>query len=233
VADLAVLTPSRGRPERLYEMVSAVHDLAFGDVEVWVGLDQDDAGAYFEAGFTKHRGFRCRIGPRKSLSGWTNFLAGQALNQPEPPRYLASLGDDHRPRSKGWDVKLIEAIEQLDGPGFAYGNDLLQGANLPTTWVMSSDVYRALGWVMLPALQHMYVDSAVLELGRASNRIAYRPDVIVEHVHPAAGKTDWDESYRESNAPARYAEDRRAFEAWKANGLVEDVAKIEALVYAR
>jgi hypothetical protein len=58
------------------------------------------------------------------------------LAERDPPRYLASLGDDHRPRTKGWDRRLIDAIESLGGaPGIAYGDDKLQGAALPTAWV--------------------------------------------------------------------------------------------------
>jgi betaine-homocysteine S-methyltransferase len=35
--------------------------------------------------------------------------------------------------------------------------------------------------MMLPGCEHMYVDNAVLELGRAANRIAYVPEVVIEH----------------------------------------------------
>ncbi len=90
---------------------------------------------------------------------------------------------------------------------------------------------RALGWMMLPTAQHMYVDNAVLELGRATGRILYRPNVIIEHLHPVAGKAAWDASYRESNADERYVADRTAFEAWRAEQLAVDTAAVEALVY--
>lgn len=213
-------------------MVEAVHSTAGGPVKVVVGLDLDDPADYAETMLGYEGGeVVTYMLERKSLCGWTNRLAQLALDEPNPPRYLASLGDDHRPRTPGWDLKLIEAIEQLDGPGFSYGNDLFQGAKMPTAWVASAEVVRAVGWMMLPTAEHMYVDTAVLELGRETGRIAYRADVIVEHLHYLAGKAVRDESYRQSNSDERYEADRAAFEAWRGGQLAADIAAVEALVY--
>lgn len=237
MADLAIITPSRGRPERLAEMFAAVERTVQMSVEVHVGLDDDDDSGYLDGnyGVSREAGTFDVItarGPRRSLSAWTNDLARFALEGPNPPRYLASLGDDHLPRTPGWDRILIERIEHnMLGPGFAYGNDLLQGGALPTAWVVSAEVVRALGWMMLPACRHMYVDAAVRELGRAADRLWYEPEVIIEHVHPMTGKTPWDSSYRESNAPERYDEDRQAFERWVDGQLEQDAATLQALRY--
>jgi hypothetical protein len=224
MADLVVITPSRHRPRQLNELAHAVWETTEGRVEV-VGLVDDD-----DPQRAAYKALGCDIwtGPRKSLSGWTNFAAGILLDG-NGYRYLASLGDDHRPRGRDWDLRLIAAIEALDGPGIAYGNDLYQGERIPTAWVVSAEVVRAVGWMMLPACAHMYVDTAVLDLGRAAGRIAYRPDVVIEHLHPYAGKGDWDASYRESNTAARFEADRQAFEAWKRDGLEADAAKVKAL----
>lgn len=231
MADLVVITPSRGRPRQLNELAHAVTQTTGGRAEVLglVDLDDPQRAAY--------RALPCRIwtGERKSLSAWTNYAADQLLHgiaQADRPRYLASLGDDHRPRTRDWDLRLIEAIEALPGPGIAYGNDLLQGGAKPTAWVVAADLVRAVGWMMPPGCQHMYVDDAVRELGRVAGRIAYRPGVVIEHLHPAAGKAGWDDSYRESNTPARYEADRQAFEAWKRDGRAADVAKVQALGWA-
>jgi len=238
MADLAVIVPTRGRPERFAELVTSVHRTAVGSVEIWPGIDTDDPSDYLSPlrGLPGAEMIVGTRGGRRSLSAWTNDLAERALDglMGEPPRYLASLGDDHLPRTTAWDRTLIEAIETLPGGvGIAYGNDLLQGPDLPTAWVVSADLVRAVGWMMLPTCAHMYVDNAVLELGRAAGCIAYRPDVVIEHLHPAAGKAAWDDSYRASNAAARHQADRQAFDAWRGAGLAGDVAKVKALVEAR
>ena len=230
VADLAVIVPTRGRPRRFLEMLEAIDRTAETDVAVWLGVDEDDdVAAYRDVVRPRGRGdVFLNTGQRHSLSGWTNALATLALQTPDPPRFLASLGDDHRPRTPGWDRRLIEAIDELGGSGIAYGNDLFQGERLPTAWVVSADIVRSLGWMMLPSCAHMYVDTATLMLGRALDRIAYCPDVVIEHVHPMAGKTPWDASYRESNAGPRYDADREAFEAWERDGLDRDVERVRS-----
>jgi hypothetical protein len=224
VPDLVIITPTRGRPDRFAGLVDAVRATCALDVQVWAGIDNDDPADYGQAcGADLVVAFR---GARRSLSGWTNHLARIAVESDNPPRYLASLGDDHRPRTPHWDRKLAAAIEAMPGPGIAYGDDLLQRAQLPTAWMVSVEAVQAVGWMMLPTCEHMYVDNAVLELGRAAGRIAYRPDAVIEHLHPVAGKTAWDESYRETNHAARFAADREAFLAWKQTGMVADVAKL-------
>jgi hypothetical protein len=226
VADLVVITPSRGRLRQLNELAYAVWHTTAGRVDVLGLVDDDDPQR------AAYKALDCRIwtGPRRSLSDWTNFAAAQLLTGgPTAPRYLASLGDDHRPQTHDWDLKLIEAIGSFGGSGIAYGNDLLQGARLPTAWVVSADIVSRLGWMMLPTCRHMYVDNAVLELGRALGRIAYMPHVVIEHLHPLAGKAPVDESYRESNSAERYAEDRAAFEAWMRDGLAADADKVRPM----
>jgi hypothetical protein len=41
--------------------------------------------------------------------------------------------------------------------------------------------------------------------------LTYLEDVIIEHMHPVAGKADWDEGYREVNAQEVYSADALAY----------------------
>lgn len=226
MTDLAVIVPSRGRPQRMAELADAITEKSTVDVHLVVCLDDDDKWhATYLADLDQRDNVRILHGPRKSLSAWTNYAAKRVLDT-DNPHYLASLGDDHRPRTHGWDARLIDAIQALGRPGMAYGNDLLQGRNLPTAWLMSASIVEALGWMMLPECEHMYVDAAMLALAQAADCARYRPDVIIEHLHPLAGKTQWDESYRESNSPMRYAADETAFAVWKAERLAADAQRI-------
>ena len=237
MADLVVITPSRGRPRQLNELAHAVAATTSGRVEV-VGLVDDD-----DPERAAYKALTLPViwtGPRRSLSAWTNYAAGVLLDRSAPwghrdgtPAFLASLGDDHRPRTQDWDLILTEAIRSLGGPpGFAYGNDLFQGANLCTAWVVSAEIVRALGWMMLPGCSHMFVDNAILALGQATGRILYRPDVVIEHLHPAAGKAELDETYAAASTAERYADDQASFTWWQRNGMAGDVATLRHLSIA-
>jgi hypothetical protein len=130
--------------------------------------------------------------------------------------FLAFMGDDHRPRTQGWDIAIQEELSKL-GTGLAYGNDLIQGAGLPTAVFMTADIVRTLGGMVPPNMIHLYLDNFWLELGRDLNAIAYREDVIIEHLHPIAGKAQWDEQYREVNAQEVYSADAIAFKQYMAS----------------
>lgn len=231
MADLVIIVPTRGRPAQLARLVNAVAGTTCGRAEVLALVDDDDEtrGVYLEYG-ARH-GVHVMIGERQGLVGSTNHGARLALEGDDPPTYLASLGDDHLPRTLDWDVRLIKAIRGMSGPGWAYGNDLLQGERLPTAWVQHADTVRALGWMMLPTLQHMYPDNVVADLGRATDRLAYIGGVIIEHMHPAAGKADVDESYAQSNRAEQYLRDQRAYDAWRDIGMDRDATLVAGMTW--
>ena len=144
------------------------------------------------------------------------------------PRYEAVgfLGDDHRPRTPGWDTRLLAA---LDGrPGVAYGDDLHQGGRLPTAVVISSAIIRTLGYMVPPGQDHLYLDDFWRQLGLDLGRLEYVPDVIVEHCHPNAGKAPWDDGYERVNSPAQNTADSAAYARFMSSAWPEDLARLRA-----
>jgi hypothetical protein len=77
-----------------------------------------------------------------------------------------------------------------------------------------------------PGAVHLYLDDFWLALGRGIDSIHYLPDVIIEHLHPSAGKAQIDAGYTEVNAPALYESDRAVFNRYLATQLAHDVEKI-------
>lgn len=224
--DLLIITPSRGRPQRLREMLDAVFATAEADTDVAVAIDDDEPADYSPAWQVKHNRVIWFTGHRNTLSRWTNRLA---LDPDIGGKYraLASLGDDHIPRTPGWDRLLLEAIDRMGGTGIAYGDDTIMGERLPTAPVISGDIVKALGWMMLPACSHMCVDLAWKDIGLGADCLAYRPDVTIEHMHWGVSKSALDATYAE--AEARHQEDRDAYAKWQAERMAADVAKVRAL----
>ena len=129
-------------------------------------------------------------------------------------KYLMFMGDDHRPRTDNWDVKIIEALDSL-GTGLAYPNDLFQGKNLATCVAMTQNIAEAMGWAMVPPnMIHLYLDNFWMQLGNDLGALKYLDDVVVEHLHPVAGKAQWDAGYQEVNAEEVYSADAKAFESY-------------------
>lgn len=217
--DVVVIVATRGRPERFAELLGSVAEMSTLDVRVAAGVDDDDPTLprYLELIDSSPVPLSVHVGRRITMGHAVNRTCDIVVDDLRP-RFLASLNDDHRPRTYGWDDLLVCAVRSLDGPGWAYGNDLIQGERLPTAWLQSVEVYDALGWMMYPACAHMYLDDVVREVGRAARRIAYVPEVIIEHLHPIAGKAEWDEGYARENSDLRYREDGAAYERWRSAG---------------
>lgn len=224
--DLLVITPSRLRAARLREMVTATLELSAAQTDIAVCVDEDDPerDAYADICWERRPRVTWHCGPRQSLAGWTNVIASSGARK---YRALASLGDDHLPRTPGWDSLLLAAIDAMGGTGIAYGDDGIFREGLPTAPVISSDIVRALGWMCLPDCRHMAVDLAWKDLGLGAGCLAYVPEVSIEHVHPCAGKAAWDQTYATSEAGKE--EDRAAWERWRETRMADDVARIRAL----
>lgn len=230
--DLVVIVPSRGRPHAVAELAAAFRATREMSTLLVFAIDESDpVQAEYIAAMHAAGGadLGVLIGDSASMVEALNAAATLAATSEPPklrPRAIGFMGDDHRPRTKGWDRAYLDALAAC--PGIVYGNDLIQGAALPTQCAMSTSWVRALGHMAPPVLRHLYVDDYWKRLGLATERITYLPDVVVEHVHPIAGKVAWDEGHRRVNDPAMYEQDRAAFEAyWREFG-ARDLAAVTA-----
>lgn len=208
-ADLAVLVPSRGRPDNLIRLMEAVHKTSRGITHVIAGVDEDDPKlqSYREIPF--HDGDQLHVHSRMNLVDWTNYLAKK---HHQDYNYMASLGDDMVPRTIGWDLKLTGAIEEdFNGTGFSYPWDQVRD-DIPEAYVFSTDIYEALGWIMMPRLNHWYNDNVIADLGHGAGCIRQLRGVIVDHLNVATGKAQVDQTAIDQGA--KIEEDKHIYEQW-------------------
>lgn len=223
---IVVVMPSRGRPRRALQAVEAALGLAaLETTAVVVAIDADDPEilAYRET----------LAGSGAALSVLSGSETGNLVRATNtvslkvagffPRCIIGNLGDDHLVRTEGWDERITEVLHV---PGIAYGNDLLQGEVLPTAPFISARIVTALGWYMLPSLTHMFVDDVWKAIGEDLKRLIYLPDVVIEHMHPGAGKAPNDAGY--DRADASTEADRIAFEEWCLNGRANAVEGVSA-----
>jgi hypothetical protein len=222
---IAILCPTRGRPARFWEMVDAATSTATGHVAIYAAIDTDDPSPYLLPRLDRDDGievkcvFRVRHDPGEKLNG----LAKAALR--DGHTILASFGDDHRPRTPGWDVAVTNAMNAL-GAGLVYGADGLQDERLPTAPFWHASIIRALGWYSPPPLRHLYQDDYWLRLANDLGRRSYLPDVLIEHLHPSAGKATMDEQNR--TIDSFYDHDREALAVFLRDQHPEILARMEA-----
>jgi hypothetical protein len=203
--NLVVLVPSRNRPQNIEDLIKSFDETETeSDLIVIVDDDEPQMDAYLQLG--------CDVlMVEKQGKGMAKPLNFAARHYAHKYRHFAFLGDDHRPRTKHWDNTFINALDEL-GTGLVYGNDLLQGENLATAVAMTGNIVNALGGMVPPDMIHLYLDNFWMTLGKDLNALRYIPEVVLEHLHPIAGKAEWDEGYQSVNAEEVYSADRKALE---------------------
>jgi hypothetical protein len=229
--DLLVIIPTRGRPHAIPEIMQAWDDTgATADVLFCVDKDDPELAGYKQQAKALADDGRVRFvfWARKRLVGTLNQAA--VKNAPDY-RFLAFMGDDHRPRPAAtpWDKRIRICLS--GGPGIVYGNDLLQGEAMATAVAMTSDIVQTLSYMAPPAMVHLCVDLCWVDWGRGMGRITYLDDMVIEHLHPAAGKASVDAVYEDCNSSERASADAAAYYDYRDNGgLQADLDKLRALI---
>jgi hypothetical protein len=217
--NMLVIVPTRGRPDNVRRLLDAFEETGVTCAKLLFCVDNDDPALeeYQTIDADILIGPRIRIGP-------TLNHAAKTFGTTYP--VLGFMGDDHVPRTHGWDVTVMNALTEL-GTGIVYGNDLLQREALPTAVFITSNIVRELGYFCPPELLHMYLDNSWLEWGNRAECIKYLGDVIIEHMHPALGKAEQDASYTESGALT--SGDHILYNKYVSEQLPDDVLKIKKL----
>ena len=202
---MCVVVPSRGRPENAERLAQAFKDTG-AEADLYIVIDNDDPqwNEYAKSeNYKKLPADNKTGGCAKSLNTGAVLL----LDITKYPLYdyFVFMGDDHLPRTPGWDKAFIQALGT--NTGIVYGDDLLQGANLPTAYGMSRDLVNELRGMTFPGCVHLFFDNFVKQLGLDLEYLKYLPDVIIEHMHPVAGKAEMDEGYERVNQPKWYEKD--------------------------
>jgi hypothetical protein len=230
MSEFVVLVPSRGRPESAARLSEAFRKTtSTTEAQLSFILDKDDPSLneYYSAipmPYGVHvvdPGTRGIVHPLNQSALIYSYMMG-------PGSILGFMGDDHLPKTWGWDEAIWDAILSMGG-GFAYGNDLLQGQALPTACFMSTEIVIELGFMAPPVLNHLYVDNFWRDMGNAIGRLKYLPDVIIEHLHFSTGASPHDETYQAAN-DANISHDRAAYNVYLQTMFATDREKLVNLL---
>jgi hypothetical protein len=215
---MLVICPSRGRPQNIADLLDcwAVTE-ATADLIVCVDVDDPTLEQYDEV-MSGQIGLI--VGQRQSLTGWINTVAEAECHR---HNIIGMIGDDVRPRTKHWDAEIAGAMKRF---GVVYGNDLHQSQRQPTHPFLDAELIRRLGFMAPWSIEHLYIDDFWRELGAHLGTLTYLPDVILEHMHPHAGKAEMDDGYRTVNSSDAYRRNGKAFRQYMARHFQRDMVKL-------
>ena len=190
--------PSRGRPQNIARLIKAYNETG-ASTPVWLRMDDDDIhhpGPYPDT-------WTVEIGPRLPLSNIYNEAYQKAPDSP----WWGFIADDVVPVTPGWDRTLIE-IAGRDGMAIPLG-----GHGGVPHFVLGGNLAQFMGWLALPGLDRLYIDTVWGDIAKKHNVLRYVPDVILEHHHFSNGKALFDKTYRKE----RKAQDKLIYEKWRKN----------------
>lgn len=203
--------------DRLLESWSFYYNTA----DVVIAIDNDEKDIY---PIETHENIQYVFVPRMSYCEKLNYVVKDYVDD---YKVIGHLSDDHT-----FNTEFEKPIMHFVGKrsmGVCYGNDLLQGENLPTAPFISSNIIKGLGFMCPPGLKHMYVDNFWKDLGIRLDCLQYFPDIITEHMHWSAGKSVQDDQYKEVNDLME--RDRTFFDAYRNHQMGIDIERVKKHIY--
>lgn len=235
--DLAIIVPTRGRPENIRKVISAWDFTnAWDHADLILAVDSDDPEIdnYWDviAG-TRHPETGEPLLGVHTVTEWmpmVHKLNHAAIAAAESMSYFAVgfAGDDHLPQTIGWAQRYLTVLREM-GTGMVYGDDGYQGRKLSTEWAVTSDVVLALGRMVPAPVEHLYCDNAMMDLFNGAGALRHLPEVRIEHRHPVAGKAETDSQYKRVNHRDQYAKDGNAYQRWRSSEMAADISAVRAL----
>jgi hypothetical protein len=215
-----IIIPSRDRVNNTERAIAAIKETSVLS-DIVIGLDDDNESIY-----PRIDGAKYEVNERLRMNGTLNLLAVKYANEYQT---ITFMGDDHLPRTYGWDAKLYAPIEQL-GYGVSYGNDLLAKQDLPTAVMLSTNIIKTLGFMAPPKQIHMFLDNFWKSLGERLSCLFYFDDVVIEHMHAYVGKSELDDMYLSVNNPEVGSHDGEKYGEYIHGEFESDLVKLrEAL----
>lgn len=219
---LWLLVPSRGRPANVDRLVRACALTCSASTHLHFGFDADDP--MLDRNVIASAAHRYDVAPRMGLVEWTNRLAAMHTGDSEA---LGSVGDDMVPVTQGWDRALLDALDGMGG-GMAYPNDKRRD-DVPEAPFVTTRLVAGLGRFFPAPVGHWFGDTALGDLYRALGRLAYLPDVIVEHRHPnVPGGDRHDQVYED--AAKGLGRDLAAYQRWRLFQMIKDINTVKGLL---
>lgn len=195
---IAILVPTKGRPELFRNMVKSVMRTTTTNVVIYVYMQgEEDINSYdlnnFEALKTSHIGLMV-YAAKEHLTPPAVYLWNKLaeIAEKEPENRLFMLGsDDMVFATPGWDTALLEHYEQLKEKTHVYHlQDSRDKSGTPHP-IVTREYMDAMGYFVPPIFLHWYVDAWTVAIAKVNDCFTYFTDYELIHDKPNdRGKPD-------------------------------------------
>lgn len=189
MTSIALLTPTRDRPEQCRRMVDSAYNTSASAVRVYLGLTEgiDSIDACVSSSATI--AYAMFPDGMPTVHKW-NLLAQMAMKEPDVKLFMLGA-DDIEFMDNGWDERLIESYNNLENKIHVWAlQDSRDALGTPHP-IFSREWIEAMSWMLPPYFMHFYPDTWSIEIAKANNCFTHLREFKLNHHKPSdIGKPD-------------------------------------------
>lgn len=203
----SILCPTRNRVDGAKRLVDSIISTASdpASVEILFYVDSDDPSI---TRYQEVLGDMVTVGEPMSVSKSWNIIAQKSNGD-----ILTMANDDQVYRTNGWDSRIVEETQKFPDQIYCmWTQDGINGSGHCAFPIVSRKWYETLGYFSPGIFEFLYNDTWIMDIGRRVGRLHYIEDVVLEHLHFTAEKSEMDDTYARSRRDGQVDRDRKKFE---------------------
>lgn len=174
------IVPTRERPEKLMRMLESWLNCTTGLSDILVVLDDDDHTYDHLFNLYPTNIIFCKDRPARG--SFLKILNKYAVKYSSEYKFIGFCEDDTVFRTRGYENRFIDKLDEIGENGIVYADDLLNNAGLIYFPVMNSSIIRRLGYMVPPSLNCMYADDFWRDLSTELGTTYRFNDIVIEHL---------------------------------------------------
>lgn len=182
---IAILCPTRGRPDKFLRMVASAYDKTCG-VYVYAGYDENPKGQNHGYGWDSIDTYERYFPENMPTAQKWNSLAEYAMTYPDTTHKLFMLGaDDMVFDTPGWDRALLDHYNALDNKIHCYALQDSRSCDGTPHPIVTREWVEAMGYFMPPIFLHWFLDTWTVAIAKANGVFTHMKDYSLIHDKPS------------------------------------------------
>lgn len=185
---IAILCPTRGRPEQCQRMIQSAYDTTTEKVQIFLAVSEEDFPTYqskLSLPESDRVGVLIVTMPEATTCFKWNRLAQLAFGQPNTFYMLAA--DDMVFETKGWDKALIEHYNALPEGRKAHVYALRDSRDENGTphIIVTREWIECMGYFVPPIFLHWFIDTWTVEIAKFNHCFTHMTNYVLRHDKPS------------------------------------------------
>ena len=191
MGSIAILVPSRGRPDKFKRLVNSIVETSSEDISIYCYLDSDDSKAKEYESFSQ---VNYTTGDPISISKSWNIIAAKAYD--EGASVFIMGNDDVIYQTPQWNEILRKHLSELSHRYFCcWFRDGIKNERHATFPVLTREWYELLGHRFTPGIfHHQFNDTWIFDIAKKANVCHYIEEIFTPHLHYVRGE-ELDDTY--------------------------------------